>query len=260
MFPIRDDNPHFLTPVVTYAIIALNAASWLLLQGLGAPEPLMGSVCNLGLIPAEVLGRAAPGTSFELGPGMACVLGGPAWYTMLSSMFLHGGWMHLIGNMWFLWVFGNNVEDSMGHLRFVCFYLLCGLAASALQLAFEPDSPVPMVGASGAIGGVMGAYVVLYPRVRVHMLFWFGFYVTTIAVPAAFMLGYWFLIQLIGGAARLGAAPGGGTAFWAHVGGFAAGAALIFVFRDRQLLARHPYHGLRQRSSGRSFERRRGVW
>ena len=156
--------------------------------------------------------------------------------------------MHLIGNMWFLWVFGNNVEDSMGHVRFAVFYLLCGLAASALQLAFEPNSPVPMVGASGAIGGVMGAYIVLYPKVRVHMLFWFGFYVTTIAVPAAFMLGYWFLLQLIGGAVRLGAAPGGGTAFWAHVGGFAAGALLIFPFRNRALVDRHPFHGWNPRS------------
>jgi membrane associated rhomboid family serine protease len=164
-------------------------------------------------------------------------------------MFLHGGWFHLIGNMWFLWIFGNNVEDSMGHARFVVFYLLCGLAAAALQVATQPSSIVPMVGASGAIGGVMGAYVMLYPRVRVHMFVFLGFYVTTIAVPAIFMLGYWFLVQLIGGASTFGREEGGGVAFWAHVGGFAAGALLIYVFKKPALVNRHPYHGWHQASA-----------
>ena len=214
MFPIRDDNPHFLTPLVTVGLIVANAASWLLIQGLGAEEPLGRSVCELGLIPGELLGRLPPGTSFALTPQTSCALGlASSWHTTLTSMFLHGGWLHLIGNMWFLWIFGNNVEDSMGHVRFLAFYLVCGLAAAALQIAFQPDSPVPMVGASGAIGGVMGAYIVLYPRVRVHMLVVLGFYITTIAVPAAFMLGYWFLLQLLGGATSIGAGPGGGTAF-----------------------------------------------
>jgi membrane associated rhomboid family serine protease len=157
-------------------------------------------------------------------------------------MFLHGSWFHLLGNMWFLWIFGNNVEDSMGHARFAVFYLLCGLAAAALQVVSQPDSGIPMVGASGAIGGVMGAYIVLYPRVHVHMLVIFGIFVRTIAVPASFMLGYWFLLQLLGGAVSLGR-EGGGVAFWAHVGGFAAGAALIFLFRDPSLVARHPARG-----------------
>jgi membrane associated rhomboid family serine protease len=147
----------------------------------------------------------------------------------------------------------------MGHARFFLFYLLCGLVAAALQTAADPESAVPMVGASGAIGGVMGAYVVLYPRVRVHLLLFFGFFVTTMAVPAVFMLVYWFALQLLGGFASLGA-TGGGTAFWAHVGGFAAGAVLIFLFRDPALLDRHPYHGLRGRAPGRAFERHRGVW
>jgi len=244
MFPIRDDNPQFLPPVVTVGLIVTNAASWLLIQGLGAQEPLGRSVCTLGLIPGELLGRIPPGTSFALTPHTSCVLGvAPAWHTLLTSMFLHGGWLHLIGNMWFLWIFGNNVEDAMGHVRFLAFYLLCGLAAAVLQIASQPDSPVPMVGASGAIGGVMGAYIVLYPRVRVHMLVVLGFYVTSIAVPAAFMLGYWFLLQLVGGAMDLGVGHGGGTAFWAHIGGFAAGMLLVFAFRDTRLLARHPYHG-----------------
>jgi membrane associated rhomboid family serine protease len=151
---------------------------------------------------------------------------------------MHGGWMHLIGNMWFLWIFGNNVEDAMGHLRFLIFYLLCGLAAAALQVFSQPDSGIPMVGASGAIGGVMGGYVVLYPRVRVHMLVMFGFYIRTIAVPAAFMLGYWFLLQLLGGAAALGQ-ESGGVAFGAHVGGFVAGALLVGLFKDRELVMQH---------------------
>ncbi len=248
MFPLKDENPHFLTPVITYALIAANAAAWVLVQGLGAEAPLVRSVCQLGLIPGELLGQLAPGTSVPLGPGSACVIAEqPGWHTMVTSMFLHGGWMHILGNMWFLWVFGNNVEDSMGHTRFACFYLLCGIAASAAQIVSNPDSGVPMVGASGAIGGVMGAYIVLYPRVRVHLLLVLGFYVTTVAVPAMFMLGYWFVIQLVGGAASLGAA-GGGVAFWAHVGGFAAGVLLIVPFRQRALVDRHPLHGWRPRA------------
>ena len=155
---------------------------------------------------------------------------------------MHGSWMHIIGNMWFLWIFGNNVEDSMGHLRFAVFYLLCGFAAAALQMFANPSAIVPMVGASGAIGGVMGAYILLYPRVTVHMLVILGFFVTTIAVPAFWMLGYWFVVQLLGGITSMGA-TGGGVAFWAHIGGFIAGAALIWLFRDPDLLKRHPHHG-----------------
>jgi membrane associated rhomboid family serine protease len=143
----------------------------------------------------------------------------------------------------------------MGHLRFVVFYVLCGLAAAALQVASSPASGVPMVGASGAIGGVMGAYIVLYPRVHVHLLVWLGFYVTTVAVPAVLMLGYWLLLQLLGGFGSLGA-EGGGVAFWAHVGGFVAGALLIPLFRDRNLLEQRPYHGWsRQELPSRSWRR-----
>ncbi len=163
-------------------------------------------------------------------------------------MFLHGSWLHLIGNMWFLWIFGNNVEDAMGHLRFVVFYVLCGVAAAALQIAADPDSVIPMVGASGAIGGVMGAYVLMYPRVHVHLLVILGFYINTIAVPAVFMLGFWFLLQLASGWTFIGA-EGGNVAFWAHVGGFAAGAILSLSFRSPRLLARHPYYGWKQRGS-----------
>lgn len=248
MFPIRDDNPQLFPPYVTWAIVALNVAAWVFVQGLGAMMPLAASVCDLGLVPGELLGRAAPGSATPLGPGIACVVDPePSYITIFTHMFLHGGWAHIIGNMWFLWIFGGNVEDSMGHARYAVFYLLCGLAAAALQIWFSPDSIVPMVGASGAIGGVMGAYVVLYPRVRVHMLVVLGFWITTVAVPALWMLGYWFLVQLIGGATAVGD-EGGGVAFWAHVGGFVAGAALVLVMRKPELVARHPYHGWNGRS------------
>jgi membrane associated rhomboid family serine protease len=245
MFPIKDENPHFLTPWVSWGLIATNVLCWIWLQGLGHEPWLTRSVCELGLIPGELLQRLPAGLPVPMGPSATCVLQGhAAWYTPLSSMFLHAGWFHLIGNMWFLWVFGNNVEDSMGHLRFAVFYPLCGLAAAAAQVATQPGSALPMVGASGAIGGVMGAYIVLYPRVQVHMLLWFGFYVTRVVVPAYFMLGYWFLLQLFGGVFSLGAG-GGGVAFWAHVGGFAAGALLVPLFRNPALVRRHPAHGWR---------------
>jgi len=258
VFPIRDDNPHFLTPIATYAITATNAAAWIFLQGLGSEPALSQSLCTLGLIPGELLQTLAPGTAFPLGEGLRCVISDrAAWHTLLTSMFLHGGWMHIAGNLWFLWIFGNNVEDSMGHARFLLFYLLCGLAAAGAQIASDPASGLPMIGASGAIGGVMGAYVLLYPRVHVHLLLVLGFYVTTVAVPAFLMLGYWFLLQLMGGFVTLGA-EGGGVAFWAHVGGFAAGVVLVGAFRDPELLRRHPYHGFRMREAPtRSWRRLR---
>lgn len=246
MFPIRDDNPTLYTSVATFAIIGLNAASWIFLQGLGTEPSLSRSVCELGAIPGELLGRVPAGTLVPLSPTASCQIGGdPNWLTPLTSMFMHGGWFHIIGNLWFLAVFGDNIEDSMGRLRFVVFYLLCGFAAFAAQALANPDSAIPMVGASGAIGGVMGAYAVQYPRARVHLLVVLGFYVTRIVVPAVFMLGWWFLLQLLGGLPALGQ-EGGGVAFWAHVGGFSAGVVLIFPFRSpsrvaaqRRILARH---------------------
>ncbi len=252
MFPIKDDNPHFLTPLVTYGLIGANVAAWVLLQGLGTNPGLAASVCEFGLIPGNLTGSLPPGASVDLGAGSCLIDAEPNWLTPLSSMFMHGGWFHLIGNMWFLWIFGNNVEDSMGHVRFLVFYLLSGFAADALQIAFAPASPVPMVGASGAIGGVMGAYIVLYPRVNVHLLLILGFYATRIVVPAVFMLGYWLLLQLIGGFGSLGQ-EGGGVAFWAHIGGFVAGALLIFPFRNPTLVDRHPYHGLDHPAPRRDF-------
>jgi membrane associated rhomboid family serine protease len=243
VFPLSDENPHFLTPYATYALIALNALAWIFVQRLGTEPGLSASVCTLGLVPGDLLQTLRPGTSLEMAPGLYCVLSGsPNWLTPFTHMFLHGGWLHIVGNMWFLWIFGNNVEDSMGHGRFVVFYLLCGLAAAALQVWVNPQSGIPMVGASGAIGGVMGAYVLLYPKVRVKMLLFLGFFVTTFTIPAYWMLGYWFVAQLIGGVGAIGA-HGGGVAFWAHVGGFVAGALLVLVFRDPALVARHPNYG-----------------
>lgn len=247
MFPIRDDNPQILVPVATFGIIALNVLAWAFLQGFGAEPALSASVCKLGLIPADLLDTFRGTVRVPIGEGRFCAASGDAttWPTLFTSMFMHGGWFHIIGNMWFLWIFGDNVEDAMGHVRFVLFYVLCGLGAAGLQIVADPGSTIPMVGASGAIGGVMGAYIVLYPRVHVHMLLLLGFYATTFAVPAVAMLGYWIVVQLIGGVGSIGA-TGGGVAFWAHVGGFAAGALLVFLFRDGELLRRHPYHGWRQ--------------
>jgi membrane associated rhomboid family serine protease len=240
MFPIRDDNPTLGRSIVMVAIVALNLLAWALLQGFGSEAALAKSVCELGAIPGELLGRVAPGTTVPLGPGIACVIdAAPNWSSALTHMFLHGGWFHLIGNLWFLWVFGDNVEDAMGPVRFALFYVLCGLAAFAAQALANPSSAIPMVGASGAIGGVMGAYARLYPRAPVHMLVIFFVFVNRIVVPAFLMLGYWFVIQVLGGIPAL-ASDAGGVAFWAHVGGFLAGVALIGLFSKPERVAAHP--------------------
>jgi membrane associated rhomboid family serine protease len=230
MFPLRDDNPTHITPVVTFVIIAINLLVWVLLQGMGGEPALSRSVCALGLIPGELLGRLRPGTQIAVGGDVACVIGAPNWLTPISSMFMHGGWFHIIGNLWFLWVFGNNVEDALGHGRYAIFYLLCGLAAAAAQTMTNPSSGIPMIGASGAIGGVMGAYAVRYPHARVMTLLILGFIIRTIWVPAWVMLGYWFFLQFLGGLPALSSEEGG-VAFWAHIGGFAAGVALVYVMR-----------------------------
>ena len=245
MFPYRDENETQRTPYITFTIIALNVITWLFFQGAGQARPLAESVCNRGLIAGELTGTVPPGTRLEMDKRLVCYTdAGSQPLNLITSMFLHGSWMHLLGNMWFLWIFGNNVEDSMGHARFVVFYLISGFAPALLQVFMTPTSVVPMVGASGAISGIMGAYVVLYPRVRVHMLVILGFFITRIVVPAYVMLGYWFLIQILGGLPSLGQVSGG-VAFWAHVGGFAAGALLVLVFRDPRLMARHPAQGWR---------------
>ncbi len=232
MIPYRDENPTLRVPVVTYAIVALNVLVWVLVQGAGLGYPLAKSVCELGLIPAELTGRAVVGTAVPMGPGLVCELNaGHGYLHVISSMFLHGSWMHIIMNMWFFWIFGNNVEDSMGRVRFVVFYLMCGVAAALAQVAMDPSSSVPVVGASGAISGVMGAYLILYPRVRVYTLVPLGFFLTTIALPAWAMLGYWIVLQFLGALpAVAGAQAEAGVAFWAHIGGFIVGAATIRLF------------------------------
>jgi membrane associated rhomboid family serine protease len=197
-------------------------------------------VCNLGLIPGELTGLLPPGTRFPMGEGIACVTDpGRQISHVFTSMFLHGSWMHLIGNMWFLWIFGNNIEDSMGHARFVVFYLLCGVAAALAQVIANPASGIPMVGASGAISGVMGAYLVLYPKVRVFTLVPIGFFITSFALPAWTMLLYWLGIQVVSGLTGLLAEEQGGVAFWAHIGGFVAGLVLIKLFARSEDIARH---------------------
>ena len=231
MFPYHDENHTLNTPVVTIALIAINVAVWVLIQGAGSSFALSASVCNLGLIPGELTGSVRPGAGFPIGDGLVCETDpGRQVSHLVTSMFLHGSWMHLLGNMWFLWLFGNNVEDSMGRLRFLVFYLICGLSAAVVQVAVDSNSIVPMVGASGAISGVMGAYLVLFPRVRVFCLLPLGFFITTVALPAWTMLLYWMLLQFVGGVAAIGR-QSGGVAFWAHVGGFVAGFVLTFLFR-----------------------------
>ena len=242
MFPYRDENETQRTPYITFTIIALNVITWLLFQGAGQARPLAESVCNRGLIAGELTGTVPPGTPLQMDKELVCYTdAGSQPLNLITSMFLHGSWMHLLGNMWFLWIFGNNVEDSMGHARFVVFYLINGLAAALLQVFMTPTSVVPMVGASGAISGIMGAYVVLYPHVRVFALIPLGFFTTTVALPAWGMLGYWMLLQFLGVLQSTGA-EGGGVAFWAHVGGFLAGVVLIKLFARRDYVDAHRAH------------------
>lgn len=240
MIPYHDENATLRTAFVTLAVVAVNVAAWLVVQGAGETMPLARSVCNLGLIPGELTLSVPPGEGFPMGDGLVCLTDpGRQVSNLFTSMFLHGSWMHLLGNMWFLWLFGNNVEDSMTRPRFLVFYLLCGVGAAMLQVLMTPGSTVPMVGASGAISGVMGAYLVLYPRVRVFTFVPLGFIFTSVALPAWAMLIYWMVLQLLGGFTRIGSAQEGGVAFWAHIGGFAAGAILVKLFERRDRVRAH---------------------
>jgi len=243
MFPVSDDNPSRLAPVATWSLIATCVLVYLLQLSLGA-EGERAAIYGFGMIPARLFGVAA------LPPEIAAA---PAWTTVFSSMFMHGGLLHLAGNMLFLWIFGDNVEDSMGHARFVLFYLVAGLAAALTQGLLNPGSTVPMIGASGAISGVLGAYILLHPRATVRVLIFLGFFVTIAHVPALLALGVWFLAQLFEAVATPIDRPG--VAFWAHVGGFVAGMALISLFKQRGV-------PLLQKPRSRPFEieRRRGPW
>ena len=244
MIPIGDDNPTLHTPWMTYLILAVTFGTWLVLQGAGLNEiQLATAVCNLGLVPAELMGTRPIGFGVPLGNGMACVVDNEPinWLTPITSMFLHGSWSHIIGNSLFLWVFGNNIEDSMGPWRFLAFYLICGLMAVAVHIATEPASPVPTVGASGAISGIMGAYLVLYPRARVNILFFFLIFIRVLPVPAWAALLWWFGWQVVAGLPQLSSMRpdvSGGVAVWAHIGGFVAGVLLIKLFENSALVAR----------------------
>lgn len=208
MIPIRDVIPSRTTPVVTITLIVANALVFLFQQSLPASES-QSFVMTWGLVPAAF-----------------------SWVTMLSSMFLHGGWAHFLGNMLYLWIFGDNVEDRFGHLRYLFFYLMCGTAAALLQVFFSAGSRIPMVGASGAIAGVLGAYIVMFPHSRVLTIVPIFIIVQFIEVPALLLLGLWFVLQLLNGVGSLAqTADVGGVAFWAHAGGFVVGMIAVFFFR-----------------------------
>ena len=225
MIPLRDDQPSFSTPFVNYFLIALNVLVfiWESLVGAESPRALNAFVMQFGLVPRHAL--AVLSGHSHASPATAIV-------PFLTSMFLHASFMHVAGNMLFLWIFGDNVEDFLGHLKYLIFYLASGIAAASAQILLNPDSRLPTVGASGAIAGVMGAYFILYPRARV--LIWFP-PIFFFHVPAWLMLGYWFLVQFFSGTLTAAAetAQQGGIAFWAHVGGFAAGVIMIKVFPER---------------------------
>ena len=229
MFPIRDDQPRYSTPVVTWFLISLNLLIAFFQWTLG-PRGDERFVQIYGEVPAHLTAFLAGSSRYSL-PDVVV--------PFFTSMFVHAGWMHVLGNMWFLYIFGDNVEDYLGHFKYLVFYLLSGVFAMATQVAIYPHSKVPTVGASGAIAGVLGAYFILYPRARV--LTWF--FVFVFYIPAWIILGYWFVFQFFVGAATLSMTRPerdvGGVAVWAHVGGFLAGMVMIKVFRERA--RRYPY-------------------
>ena len=228
--PLYDHNPVDKIPIVTYGIIGLNLLVWIVFQHAGFGEGYQASLCNFALIPADLLnnlshsGMARPG-------GYICYFGEPHNFeTLITHMFMHGGWMHLLGNMWFLWIFGDNIENALGKVKFLLFYLLCGVVAAGLQVATEMGSYVPMVGASGAVSGVMGAYILLHPRARIKTLVFLLFFITVIEVPAIVILGMYIATQVFSGLVLANE----GVAFWAHVGGFACGALLIKLLKPKE--------------------------
>ena len=227
MIPLSDDNPAGLKPIVTWSLIALCIAVffWQLSFNEREAEAL---VFNLGFVPRNLFDHAVTET----------VYGIPwPWLTLLTSMFLHGGFLHLGGNMLYLWIFGNNVEDAMGHARFLLFYLTCGIAAALTEGMVNPHSPLPMLGASGAISGVLAAYVLIYPRARITVIIPLGILLYPTKISAFYVVGFWFLLQLLN---VVGTTPGGpGTAWWAHVGGFLAGMALTPFLSTFPLFGRY---------------------
>jgi len=215
MLPFKDNVPSRRVPFITWALIGINVIVFIfeLLEGANLDQVFY----QFGMVPAYVT-AGVYGPRYEIVP-------------FLTSMFLHAGWLHIAGNMLYLWIFGNNVEDRMGHVIFLFFYLLSGVGAALLHLATDPSSMVPTVGASGAIAGVMGAYLVLYPKARVRSVVFLVYLIRIMDIPAVVFLGVWFVLQFFSGVASLGAAEGGGVAFWAHVGGFAVGIVGGFLAR-----------------------------
>jgi membrane associated rhomboid family serine protease len=228
VLPLYDDNPTARPAYATWFLIGLCGGAFL--WELGHDERLI--LYRYGMIPGVLFGTA------HLAPTLQAV---PAWATLLTSMFLHAGWFHLFGNMLFLWIFGNNVEDALGRGRFLLLYLCCGVTAALVQALSDPASAVPMVGASGAIAGVLGAYFLIYPWSSVHVFLWIVIFFRIVTVPAWTMLGLWFAMQLISGLARPAGSPG--VAFWAHVGGFAGGLVLVTLLRTRRVALLQPPRG-----------------
>jgi membrane associated rhomboid family serine protease len=229
MLPIKDDQPRYSTPYINSFLIGLNLLIFFLEAALD-PRSLKALLHQFAVIPSHVAAFLAGSPRFSLA---AVVI------PFFTSMFLHGSWMHVLGNMWFLYIFGDNIEDYLGHFKYLVFYLLAGLLAMTAQAATDPHSTVPALGASGAIAGIMGAYFVLYPRARV--LTWFPL-IFFFYLPAWVMLGYWFVVQFLGGAVTAITYEGrsaGGIAFWAHVAGFIAGVVMIKLFPERR--RRYPY-------------------
>jgi membrane associated rhomboid family serine protease len=223
--PLYDDNPTRRPAVVNYVLIGLCIGAFLWELGQNQHRVFY----SYGMIAAVLFGSA------HLAPHLRAV---PPWATILTSMFLHGGWFHLIGNMVFLWIFGNNVEDALGRARYLILYLASGTAAALVQAAASPASHVPMIGASGAIAGVLGAYLLLYPRANVHVFVWIVIFFRVVNVPAGILLGLWFAMQLVSGLARGPGSPG--VAFWAHVGGFVTGMILVTLLRPPGLALLRP--------------------
>lgn len=222
MIPLRDDNPASSRPLVTYVIIVICVLVTLYMSTLGEGSASWNRfVFRYGAIPGEIMGQGGVAVADE-------------YPTLITSMFLHGGWIHLAGNMLYLWIFGDNVEDLFGHLGFLIFYIVTGIAAVLTHILLDPNSSVPLVGASGAISGVLGAYLVLFPRARILSLIPFGFFSRFVHIPAIYFLPIWFVIQLISGLGSVVAGQAEGVAWWAHVGGFIAGVVLAFVFARRR--------------------------
>jgi len=225
VIPLKARNPSYSIPFVTVLLIVANTLMFLYQLSLG---PRVGErfIFTFGMVPARIE-WALTGTKVTLEA---------AFLPLLTSLFLHSGWLHLIGNMWFLWIFGDNVEDRFGHLQYLLFYLVCGVGAGLAHIFFNFDSRIPAVGASGAISGVLGAYVVLFPRTRILTLIPLLIFFFTVELPAVILLGYWFLIQALSGLGSLGIETTGGVAWWAHVGGFVLGMALAKPLRRRRRL------------------------